>query len=298
MPRRLPPLNALRAFEAAARHESFTRAADELNVSHAAISRHVRGLEQRLGVMFFKTVSRGVELTEDGEEYLSAISPAFDTIAEATDALYDWPEGLIYITCEPNFAVKWLMPRLGEFQDEFESIEVSIDASGDVADLKRHEFDLAIRYGAGNWDGLEADLVSKSEVYPVGSPRLLKKAGEIRSPLDLCKLKLLHEDEDGWLWKHWFAAAGVPDVHLPPFPGPLSTALAIEAAAAGQGVALLSDDLAERDLSDGRLVKFSAFGMSFGAYYLVYLKSTLRQKAVATFRSWLLRRSEEFRQAV
>ena len=295
MPRRLPPLNALRAFEAAARHESFSKAADELNVSHAAISRHVRGLEQRLGVMFFKTISRGVELTEDGEEYLTAISPAFDTIAEATDALNDWPEGLIYITCEQNFAVKWLMPRLGEFQEEYDSIEVSIDASGELADMKRHEFDLAIRFGSGNWDGLEADLVSKSEVYPVGSPRLLKQVGEIKSPLDLCKLKLLHEDDDGWLWKHWFAAAGVPDVHLPPFPGPLSTALATEAAAAGQGVALISDDLAERDLSDGRLVRFSNFGMSFGAYYLVYLKSALRQRAVSTFRTWLLKRSEEFR---
>ena len=187
------------------------------------------------------------------------------------------------------------MPRLGEFQEEYDSIEVSIDASGELADMRRHEFDLAIRFGSGSWDGLEADLVSKSEVYPVGSPKLLKQIGEIKSPLDLCKLKLLHEDEDGWLWKHWFASVGVPDVHLPPFPGPLSTALATEAAAAGQGVALISDDLAERDLSDGRLVRFSNFGMSFGAYYLVYLKSALRQRAVATFRTWLLKRSEEFR---
>ena len=109
---------------------------------------------------------------------------------------------------------------------------------------------------------------------------------------------VLTEDDDGWLWKHWFAAAGVPDVHLPPFPGRLSTALAIEAAAAGQGVALISDDLAERDLKDGRLVRFSNFGMSFGAYYLVYLKSALRQRAVQTFRTWLLKRSEEFRQAM
>ena len=295
MVRRLPPLNAVRAFEAAARHESFSKAAEELNVSHAAISRHVRGLEERLGVLFFRTAKRGVELTEDGQDYLKAVSPALDTIAEATDALSDWPEGVVYITCEPTFAVKWLMPRLGEFQEQNEAVEISIDSSPALADLKRHEFDLAIRFGNGKWSGLEADLVSNAKVYPVGSPRLLRKAGEITSPLDLCKLKLLHEDEDGWMWRHWFAAAGVPDVHLPPFPGPLSTALAIEAAAAGQGVALLSDDLAARDLEEGRLVRFHETGMDFGGYYLVYLKSALRQRAVRTFRDWLLRSSEEFR---
>ena len=294
MVRRLPPLNAVRAFEAAARHESFSKAADELNVSHAAISRHVRGLEARLGVLFFRTAKRGVELTEDGQDYLKAISPALDTIAEATEALADWPEGVIYITCEPTFAVKWLMPRLGEFQELNEAIEVSIDSSSNLADLKRHEFDLAIRFGKGSWDGLETDLMSKARVYPVGSPRLLEKVGVIKTPLDLCKLKLLHED-DGWLWRHWFAAAGVPDLHLPPFPGALSTVLAIEAAAAGQGVALISDDLAARDLKEGRLVRFHETGMDFGGYHLVYLKSTLRQRAVRAFRDWLLKSSEEFR---
>lgn len=296
MVRRLPPLNAVRAFEAAARHESFSKAADELNVSHAAISRHVRGLEERLGVLFFRSAKRGVELTEDGQDYLKAITPALDTIAEATEALADWPEGVVYITCEPTFAVKWLMPRLGEFQEQNEAIEVSIDSSPGLADLKRHEFDLAIRFGKGSWDGLEADLVSKARVFPVGSPKLLEKVGAITSPIDLCKLKLLHEDEDGWLWRHWFAAAGVPDVHLPPFPGPLSTVLAIEAAAAGQGVALISDDLAARDLKEGRLVRFHETGMDFGGYYLVYLKSALRQRAVRAFRDWILKSSEEFRQ--
>ncbi len=295
MVRRLPPLNAVRAFEAAARHESFSKAAEELNVSHAAISRHVRGLEERLGVLFFRTAKRGVELTEDGQDYLKAISPALDTIAEATDALSDWPEGVVYITCEPTFAVKWLMPRLGEFQEQNEAVEISIDSSPALADLKRHEFDLAIRFGKGEWSGLETDLVSNAKVYPVGSPRLLRKTGDITTPLDLSKLKLLHEDEDGWLWRHWFAEAGVPDVHLPPFPGPLSTVLAIEAAAAGQGVALLSDDLAARDLDEGRLVRFHETGMDFGGYYLVYLKSALRQRAVRTFRDWLLKSSEEFR---
>ncbi len=295
MPRRLPPLNAVRAFEAAARHESFSHAADELNVSHAAISRHVRGLEERLGVLFFKVAKRGVELTDDGQQYLKAISPALDTIAEATEALSEWPEGLIYITCEPTFAVKWLMPRLGEFQDRYEGIEISIDASPGLADLKRYEFDLAIRFGSGEWDGLESELVSEAKVFPVGAPRLLKKVGKIEAPIDLCKLRLLHEDEDGWLWRHWFEAAGVPDVHIPPFAGPLSTALAIEAVAAGQGVALLSEDLAERDLKEGRLVRFSDVAMEFGGYYLVYLKSAMRQRAMKAFREWLLKSSEAFR---
>ena len=254
----------------------------------------MRGLEKRLGVLFFKNANRGVELTDNGRKYLKATSPALDTIAEATEALSEWPEGRIYITCEPTFAVKWLMPRLGNFQEQYEAIEVSIDASPGLADLKRHEFDLGIRYGAGTWPGLETDLVSKSRVYPVGSPRLLSKVGEIETPLDLCKLKLLHED-DGFLWRHWFAAAGVPDVHFPSFAGSLSTVLAIEAAAAGQGIALLSDDLGAGDLMSGRLVRFPGIGMDFGGYYLVYLKATARRRAVKAFREWLLKSSEAFR---
>ena len=172
MPRRLPPLNALRAFEAAGRHGSFSKAADELNVSHAAISRHVRGLEQRIGVQLFLNAKRGVELTPLGQTYLLAITPALDAIALATDELSARPEDLLSISCEPTFAVKWLMPRLGGFHDLHPGIEITIQSSSRLADLRRYECDVAIRYGSGAWGGLTSELISCATVYPIGAPRL------------------------------------------------------------------------------------------------------------------------------
>ena len=146
MVRRLPPLNALRAFEAAGRHVSFSGAAKELNVSHAAISRHVRGLEKRLGVQMFQNVARGVELTEAGSRFLRAISPAFDQIAQAMEELCGGEEGLVTISSEPTFAVRWLIPRLGRFQELHPNLETRVDASTRLADVQRYECDLAIRF--------------------------------------------------------------------------------------------------------------------------------------------------------
>lgn len=293
MPRRLPPLNALRAFEAAGRHASFTGAARELNVSHAAVSRHVRGLEQRLGVRLFRIVSRGVELTGSGHTYLAAITPALDAIAVATDALAPNPDGAISVSCEPTFAVKWLMPRLGAFQKLYPNIEVKIDASSELADLEHHESDVAIRYGSGLWDDLTADLISESPSYPVGIPGIGKSGASMLAPGQVLDHKLLHED-NGVLWKRWFAEAGLPDVTLPPASG-LSTMLVIEAALAGLGLALISDDLATADLANGRLVRYCDIALEYGGYYLVYLDSTARRRAPKAFREWILSESRALR---
>ena len=155
MHRNLPPLNALRAFEAAGRHESFSRAAEELSVSHSAISRHVRGLEHRLGAQLFKEAARGVELTPAGRAYLEQVMPALDIIAQATDALAETPAGRVTVNSEPLFAAKVVIPRLADFYARHPEIDVRLDVSHTLADLERYEADLAIRFA---WRGSWTDL--------------------------------------------------------------------------------------------------------------------------------------------
>src|SRR5262247_1321988 len=172
MLRRLPPLNALRAFEVAARHNSFTGAATELRVSHAAVSRHVRALEGRLGVTLFRRAKRGVELTDDGRRYLKAVSAAFEAIAEATEALAKPKDVRVRVSVEPAFAGRWLIHRLGRFQAAHPDVDVVLDASPQLVDLARDEADLAIRYGQGGWPGMQEDQLAPSCVYPVGQKQL------------------------------------------------------------------------------------------------------------------------------
>src|SRR5215470_14982278 len=157
MPRRLPPLNALRAFEVAARHNSFTGAAAELRVSHAAISRHVRALEARLGVTLFRKAARGVELTEAGAKYLRVVSDAFDAIAQATDDIAQPKGAQIRVSVEPAFASTWLIHRLGAFRDAYPQYDIVLEVSPRLVDLQKDEADLAIRYGNGGWPGVQED---------------------------------------------------------------------------------------------------------------------------------------------
>ena len=172
MSRYLPPLNALRAFEAAGRHQSFTGSADELNVSHAAISRHVRGLEKQLGVQLFKNVARGVVLTEAGHGYLKEITPALDRISQASEHLRCRADGNLSISCESTFAMKWLMPRLGSFRNQYPEIDVTLVSSNSYADIGNNEFDLAVRCCASVEQGLEFDTISNTPYFPYGSPQL------------------------------------------------------------------------------------------------------------------------------
>ncbi|MEM7547896.1 MAG: LysR substrate-binding domain-containing protein [Pseudomonadota bacterium] len=289
MPRQLPPLNALRAFEAAGRHGSFTGAAAELNVTHAAISRHVRGLERRLGVLLFRNAARGVELTETGADYLAEISPALDRIADATEGL-SVSAGTLTISCEPTFAVKWLMPRLGQFHDSHQNIEVQLLSSAVLADLERHECDLAIRFLRERESDLPAILISASPVYPYGAPDL----AFAETPADLTRHRLLHEDR-GDLWRRWFADAGAPDAAPPGRKSPLPTLLAIEGALAGQGVVLASEELVANDVRAGRLKKLASHGYIWGGYFLVSLPETMRRRPARAFRDWFLTASENLR---
>lgn len=289
MPRNLPPLNAIRAFECAARHVSFSAAATELNVSHAAISRHVRGLEARLGVQFFKNIPRGLELTDAGEAYLKELTPALDRIANATDNLKQSDAGVVSISCEPTFAVKWLMPRLGDFYKQYPDVAISLQASPVLADIAGYERDIAIRYCHRVDTDLARDHICTTLMYPFAVPGLVTT----QRPADLLKHRLLHED-DGVLWCRWFTKAGRPDVKLPPS-NPLSSLLAIEGALAGQGIVLTSPELVADDVSSGRLVQISAIGLDYGGYYLVYLAETARRRAVRAFKDWFIAATAELR---
>jgi LysR family glycine cleavage system transcriptional activator len=291
---RLPPLNALRAFEVAARHNSFTGAAAELRVSHAAVSRHVRSLEARLGVTLFRRAKRGVELTEDGVRYLKAVSAAFESIAEATEALAKPKDVRVRVSVEPAFAGRWLIRRLGRFQAAHPDVDVVLDASSRLVDLARDEADLAIRYGQGGWPGVRQDLVASSRIFAVGRKELRGRRRTAFAPDELRAFVLLHED-DGGLWRRWFAAAGVSDANVSRGPRILETGLAIDAAVAGQGIALADEALIADDLASGRLVKLCDVALADGAYYLLSLPNGQRRRPLAAFRDWLLAETASLR---
>lgn len=290
--RSLPPLNALRAFEAAARHESFSRAADEMGVSHSAISRHVRGLEARLGVSLFRDQSRGVVLTPEGRHYARRIAPAFDVIADATEGLVDTPAGRVVVNSEPLFAAKVVAPLLADLQAALPEIDLQLLGSTDLADLDRYEADLAIRFAHKGVLDVPADLLSNAPIYPVAAPGLLP--GDVLRPAHLHNVPLLRDRRED-LWSTWADAAGWHEVELAETPYRLRAPLAVEAALAGAGVFLAGSDTTHRDEQSGRLVRVSDVGITSGAFYLLSSGASARRKAVRVVRQWLLDRTAALR---
>ena len=291
MARILPPLNALRAFEAAGRHGSFTGAADELNVSHSAISRHVRGLEKRLGVQLFRTRSRGVELTEDGARYLGALTPAFDDIAAATEVFQAETEGKVTINSDPMMAERWLIPRIGAFQDAHPRIDLRLVTSDRLANLEQHEADMAVRFFLQDIWGDRTELLSNSLVYPYASPKLWQDGLGVR---DLLPMKLL-VDREGDPWGRWFRKAGLAEHEIPKVRRQWDAVLSLAAAIAGRGVILTNPEIVEQEAADGRLVRCVDVGLSAGTYGLVFSEGARRRKAVRLFADWLLDQAAESR---
>ncbi len=289
MARRLPPLNALRAFESAARHLSFTRAAEELNVTQAAISHQVKGLEERLGIALFRRLNRALLLTDAGQAYLPAVHDAFDRIAEATARLTAHDRaGVLTVSVLPSFAAKWLVPRLGGFRHAHPDIDVHIAPSDRLTDFAREDVDLAIRYGKGEWPGLRADRMLTEEIFPVCSPRLLEGPHRLRTPADLRHHTLLHDDMriD---WRLWLLAAGVDGIDASRGPSFTDSSMVIQAAVEGQGVALGRSALAADDLAAGRLVKpFDISLPAAVAYYVVCPEATAGRPKIVAFREWVI----------
>ncbi len=293
MPRRLPPLNALRAFEAAGRHESFSGAADELGVSHSAISKHVRGLEDRLGAQLFSDLPRGVALTDQGRRYLDTLTPAFDRIAEATEEFRDRPAGTVRLNGETVFVYKWLIPHLRDFYDQHPDIELEIDASAQFANIERYEADIAIRFFLSGRLEAGAILLSNAPCYPVAAPEVAAQIGD--DPANILKFRLLR-DRGGEPWSSWFTLSGRPDLAQKVQPSRrLRAMIAIEMVLAGQGVLLASYDNVSGDVAAGRLVQCFDVGLEQGCYGLLFGAGVLRRKPVRVFRDWLLERTAAFR---
>lgn len=291
--RRLPPLNALRAFEAAARHLSFTRAADELAVTQAAVSHQVRTLEEWLGLKLFQRENRTIYLTRQGQAYLPAVRQALDLVAEATRRLVETDaRGPLTVSALPSFAAKWLLPRLSQFRARHPEIDVRISTSDHMVDFVRDDVDMAVRMGRGGWPGVTAIKFLDEDLFPVCSPRLLEGPHPLRKPEDLKHHTLLHDDmrQD---WRTWFLAAGVEGIDPTRGPGYSDSSMVIQAAVEGQGVALGRSALAASDLASGRLVKpFEVTLPANFAYYVVYPPAAIEQPKVKAFVDWLLATAE------
>jgi LysR family transcriptional regulator, glycine cleavage system transcriptional activator len=289
MSRTLPPLNALRAFEAAARHLSFTAAASELNVTQAAISHQIKALEERLGLKLFRRVGRGLLLSDAAQAYLTEIGAAFDRIAGATQRLHQHDAaGVLSATVLPSFAAKWLLPRLGRFRAAHPEIDLRISSSVEQVDLAREDFDIALRAGSGVYPGMRADLILTENFFPVCSPALLSGPRPLRVPADLRAHTLLH-DEPRDLWQLWLKMVGIADVDATRGPGFSDSGMVIQAAIEGQGIAIAKGTLAGDDLKAGRLVR--PFDQSLPAnysYWLVCPEASAERPKIVAFRDWLL----------
>ncbi len=295
MSRRLPPLKALRAFESAARHLSFTKAAEELFVTQAAISHQVKALEDHLGLPLFRRLNRRLILTEAGQRYLPTLRDAFDAIDQATGRLKKEDDsGALRVTVIPSLAAKWLLPRLMHFRELHPGIDVLVSAADAVVDLERDNFHMGLRYGLGGYQGLRVDRLMGDEVFPVCSPRLLAGDKPLKRPDDLKHHTLLHDDmAKGDIhandWHSWLKAAGAEGVDSGRGPGFSHSSMVLEAAIGCQGVALGRRSLCSDDLAAGRLV--CPFGPVIEAPYAYYAVSTFaaaERSKVRIFRDWLL----------
>src|SRR3981081_1724840 len=289
MPRRLPALNALKAFEAAARHESFTRAAEELCVTQGAVSHQVKALEQELGVKLFNRERQRLGITRGGGDYVAVIRDAFDRIALGTERLVQrQTSGALTISTSPDFAAKWLVYRLGRFAEAHPAIDLRVSATMHHVDFVREEVDVAVRHGDGNWAGLDAVRLCTEQLFPVCSPKLMSGRGRIAKPSDLLKSPLLHLD-DSKAWSQWLDAAGVAAPELSHGLTLNRASMLIDAAVDGQGVALARTTLAAWDLMNGRLARPFDLGLKLAkAYWIVCPKATSMKPKIATFRDWLL----------
>ncbi|RJT42438.1 LysR family transcriptional regulator [Mesorhizobium waimense] len=285
----LPPLAAIRVFEAVARHLSFTKAAKELGMTQAAASYQIKLLEERVGAPLFLRRPKQIVLTEAGQRMAPAVSEAFALLSGAYSAARTGADGVLCVSTLLTFASNWLAQHLGSFQVAHPSLAVRVDTSNRVVDFAREDMDIAIRSGGGNWPGVETHMLFRADFTPVLSPRLAASIGGVNEPADLLKLPIL-DPCDIW-WKEWFALAGVPAEELASRPGTSMGAQAYEAnaAIAGHGVAILTRALFKAELADGRLIQpFDLVGDDGHAYWLVYPTARRNVPKIRAFRDWIL----------
>ena len=281
----IPPMQALRAFEAAARRQSLSRAAEALSLTHGAISHQIKALEAALNVRLIERAGRGIRLTEEGERLAARLRGA---LAEIEDALREASQRSnprqLRVSVTPSFAARWLLPRLGRFIAQHKDIDVDVRSNMALIDFRRDDADVAIRYGLGNWPDVKAELLMSDTFFPVCSPRL---AARPTRPQDLARFTLLRSDDESW--KPWFDAVGLdwPE----PSRGPIfnDSSLMLQAAAEGQGIALARSTLVGNDLRNGLLVRlFDIDVPGPRKFYLVYPPRLAASPKLALFRAWLL----------
>lgn len=293
--RRLPPLNALRAFEAAARHLSFEKAGDEIAVTASAVGQQIKALEAWLGrPLFTRLPSKGVALTPLGERYAASVSESLDILHEATArALRPDQSRALTVSTIPSFAAAWLIPRLGSLKRRHPNLDIRVSVSMARTDFAREDVDVVIRFGRGVYPGLRTDLLLEETFFPVCSADLLNDPEHpLREPVDLLHHTLLHEIAempDYVTWAHWLAAVGIEGVGARRGPSFSHTFLALQAAASGQGVALATNVLIGDYLEAGRLVRpFPQEVKGINHYYVVCPEASADRPDIAAFRAWLL----------
>lgn len=289
---KLPPLNSLRAFEAAGRHLSFTKAGDELAVTPTAISHQIRLLEDTLGVKLFRRLPRQLLLTDQGQMLLTEAKDAFQRLAHAVERVAAGGlSGPLTISSSQTFAWSWLVPRLYRFQARYPEIDVRLEASQRAVDFHREGVDAAIRYGRGNWPGLHAVALFQEVLTPLLSRELLESGPPLKEPRDLLCYPLLHDSpfnvED---WRGWFAKAGVSDLFDPRMGGAFdSSQMAVQAALSGAGVALVMPEFFTEELKSGRLVQPFALSIDSGkSHFFACPEQSAAQAKIVAFRDWLL----------
>jgi LysR family glycine cleavage system transcriptional activator len=293
MMRRLPPLNAVKAFEAAARRRSFTQAAEELHVTPGAVSQQVKLLEDTLGLKLFNRERQRLVITEAGLDYLGVVREALGQIAIGAERLMQRQRsGVLTISVSPDFAAKWLINRLGRFAETHPQIDLRISAEDQHSDFARQDVDLAVRHGGGTWPGLNVVQLCPERLFPVCSPKLIEGLNRRVEPADLLKFPLLRLD-DWTTWGSWFEAARIT---TPAMPGPVlnRASMLIDAAIDGQGVALARTALAAWDKIHGRLVRPVDVSLAMAnTYWIVCPKATASTPKIAAFRQWLLAEAED-----
>ncbi|MBP2510988.1 LysR family transcriptional regulator of beta-lactamase [Agrobacterium tumefaciens] len=285
MVRQFLPLNGLRAFEASARHLSFTRAAIELCVTQAAVSQQVKGLEKRLGVALFQRLPRGLKITAEGEALLPTVTSSFDQMATTLDRIEAGQvRELLFLGVVGTFAVGWLLPRLQAFQKQHPFIDVRVSTNNNRVDMAAEGLDFAIRFGQGSWHGTDAFRLFEAPLSPLCTPKL---AETLKTPADLMEATLLRSyraDE----WSNWFAAAGVTPAAQVNAGIVFDTSLGMmEAALQGLGVALAPPSMFSRHLASGAIIQPFPVTISLGSYWLTRLQSKPPTPAMQAFSGWM-----------
>jgi LysR family transcriptional regulator, glycine cleavage system transcriptional activator len=294
MPRRLPPLSSLRAFEVVARHETFRAAAAELHVTPAAVIQHVKALESFVGRKLIRRHGRGYSLTPNGAAGFEALRSGFDQLSAAVDAMSSAGRRILTVSAVPSLSAEWLVPRLHRFREQHPEIDVLLHPTEELVDLEHSRVDLGVRYGSGNYPGLVAERLFDDEIFPVYSPQMLNGRRALKNPGDLRAHPLIHTEwtpEQGhWPgWSDWLRAAGVTGVNVNKGLRLSDGALVIQAAVRGQGVALGSKALALDHLAAGRLIRpFELSLVTDFAYYIAYAKKRADEPDLVAFRRWII----------